>query len=143
VATFLCPGKTSKINHRGENRLKVEFPFNTAIANKIRQIKGAAWSRTQNAWHIPYTEEAFEQLKKEFPDIIITDLESYGKNIDLLKNYFNDRITHIQTIVAIPQNYPVYLTTEIITDLPLLGKTGEQEIIIFKQWMEHKRYSEQ
>ena len=61
--------KTSKINHRGEDRLKIEFPFNETIANQVRQIKGSAWSRTQVAWHIPFTDEALGEFKRRFPDI--------------------------------------------------------------------------
>ena len=60
---------TSKINHRGEERLKIEFPYNESIANQVRQIKGSAWSRTQVAWHIPFTGEALDELKRRFPDI--------------------------------------------------------------------------
>ena len=60
---------TSKINHRGEDRLKIEFPYNESIANQVRQIKGSAWSRTQVAWHIPFTDEALDELKRRLPDI--------------------------------------------------------------------------
>ena len=45
--------KTSKIDYRGEDRLKVEFPYNDAIADKIRQITGSVWSRSQRAWLVP------------------------------------------------------------------------------------------
>jgi len=65
----------SKINHRSEDRLKVEFPYNTVISNQIKQIRNSAWSQTLKAWHIPCTEDALVELKKLFPDTVF-DLKS-------------------------------------------------------------------
>jgi len=67
--------KACKINHHGEDRLKLDFPFNAAISNQIKQVKGSAWSRTRGAWHVPFTKEAFEELKKKFPDIVLPLLQ--------------------------------------------------------------------
>jgi len=61
--------KASKIVHNNENRIKIEFPFNQEIASKVRQIEGAKWSKTYNAWHIPYSKAAFDLLKNLFPEI--------------------------------------------------------------------------
>ena len=65
--------QTSKINHQGEDRLKLLFAYNDFIINKIRHIEGAVWSKTLRAWHIPFTEEAFGEFKKLFPDIVLPD----------------------------------------------------------------------
>jgi len=61
--------KASKTEHRGEERIKVEFPYNQVLASLIKQIAGAKWSKTMNAWHIPYGKKEFNQLKTLFPDI--------------------------------------------------------------------------
>jgi len=61
--------KATKINHNGEERIKVDFPKNELIAQQIKQIQGIQWSQTQKAWHIPYTKEAFNQLKTMFPEV--------------------------------------------------------------------------
>jgi integrase/recombinase XerD len=61
----------SRINHRGEERLKLEFPYNIQIINQIKKINKAAWSQTHRTWHIPYTEEAVSELRMMFPDIDI------------------------------------------------------------------------
>lgn len=61
--------KASKTEHKGEERIKVDFPYNQAIATLIKQIEGARWSKTMNAWHIPYGKKEFNQLKTLFPDI--------------------------------------------------------------------------
>ena len=61
--------KASKIVHRNQNRIKVDFTFNEAIAAKIKDLPDAQWSSTEKSWHIPYTKSAFDQLKKMFPAI--------------------------------------------------------------------------
>lgn len=61
--------KASKIIHKGENRIKVEFPYSKESTIKIKQIPDAKWSKTLSAWHIPYTKEAFTELKKQFPEL--------------------------------------------------------------------------
>jgi integrase/recombinase XerD len=61
--------KAEKIIHQGEKRIKIDFPYNQEIASRLKQIGDAKWSRSHNAWHIPYTQEAFNQLKSLFPDI--------------------------------------------------------------------------
>ncbi len=61
--------KAEKIIHEGEKRIKIDFPYNQEIASRLKQIGDAKWSRTHNAWHIPYSQEAFNQLKSLFPDI--------------------------------------------------------------------------
>lgn len=61
--------QATKIFHKGEERIKVDFPYNQDIASKLRQIIGAKWSTTFKAWHIPSTKADFEQLKTLFPEI--------------------------------------------------------------------------
>ncbi len=61
--------KAEKIIHKGEPRIKIDFPYNKSIIIKLRQIPDTKWSKTKNTWHIPYTKEAFKQLKELFPEI--------------------------------------------------------------------------
>ena len=61
--------RATKIIHRGESRIKVDFPYNQEIAALIKQIPDAKWSRTISAWHIPYGKNEFNQLKALFPQI--------------------------------------------------------------------------
>ncbi len=61
--------KAEIIEHKGEKRIKIDFPYNQEIASRIKQIAGSAWSQSNRAWHIPYTQAAFNQLKNLFPDI--------------------------------------------------------------------------
>lgn len=61
--------KASKITHRNEIRIRVDFPYNAEITSKLRQIEDSKWSKTMGSWHIPYTKEAFVQLKTLFPEV--------------------------------------------------------------------------
>lgn len=61
--------KISKITHCNEVRIRVDFPYNAASTTLLRQIQGTQWSKTLKCWHIPYTKEAFAQLKAMFPDV--------------------------------------------------------------------------
>ena len=47
--------KASKITHRNETRIRVDFPYNAEMVSKLRQISDARWSKTMGAWHVPYT----------------------------------------------------------------------------------------
>jgi len=64
--------KASKIIHKGENRIKIEFPYDAEIVKKLRQIPDTKWSKTLRTWHIPYTKETFVQLKTLFLDVDYT-----------------------------------------------------------------------
>jgi len=63
--------KASKIIHRSLARIRVDFPYNQEMVSLLRQIADARWSKTLGAWHIPYTKEAFGQLKALFPNLEI------------------------------------------------------------------------
>jgi site-specific recombinase XerD len=61
--------RARKIVCENENRIKVDFPFNQEITTTLRQIPEARWSKTHNAWHIPYSKTSFKLLKTLFPEI--------------------------------------------------------------------------
>ena len=222
--------KAEKIIHNGEKRIKIDFPYNQEIASRLKQIGDAKWSRSHKAWHIPYTQDAINQLKTIFPeqnfiakatintDTLInnadikpkvislqkmaiqredtlktasheqktkgnneisieisekrlmikmakneTDIQfirtfkyarwdnlqykwivpNYANNLELLKNYFNARIAQINTIATVARSSEIIdVNVPVISVLPELDDTTKTEIAQFKQWMEHKRYSE-
>ena len=68
---------------------------------------------------------------------------NYGKNLELLKNYFNTRISRIEIIqLEQPKAIPNFSTAIFINDLPKIDYGSLREIERFKQWMEQKRYSD-
>lgn len=78
--------KASRILHKDEKRIKVDFPYDNAITAKIKQIPDAKWSQSNRAWHIPYTKSSFEQLKTLFPQI------EYETKISEVKNEIKENI---------------------------------------------------
>jgi len=61
--------KLSKISHKNELRIRVEFEYDAVIIAKLRQIPDTRWSKSFKCWHVPYTKEAFAQLKNFFPEV--------------------------------------------------------------------------
>lgn len=53
----------SKMEHRGDTRIKVVFEIDQALISKM---KGRKWSQTKRCWHLPYLKESFENLEKVF-----------------------------------------------------------------------------
>jgi site-specific recombinase XerD len=80
--------KASKIEMGGEKRIKVEFPYNQETASIIKKIPDAKWSSNLKAWHIPYRNKEFGQLKRLFPE-----LEYPNKVADEKVN--NPALTHL------------------------------------------------
>ncbi|MBL0140133.1 MAG: site-specific integrase [Bacteroidetes bacterium] len=64
--------KASRITYKNEQRIKIEFPYNSKILSKLKTIPDARWSKAHKAWHIPYTKTAFNQLLALFPDLEYT-----------------------------------------------------------------------
>jgi integrase/recombinase XerD len=60
--------RLSKITHRNESRIKVEFAYDTDKIALLRAIPDLKWSKTYAAWHIPYTKAGFEQIVSMFPE---------------------------------------------------------------------------
>lgn len=56
----------SKIKHRGETRIKVVFPKEQILIDKIKSINGRKWSKTKNCWHVPYNKDSFDSIEKVF-----------------------------------------------------------------------------
>lgn len=90
--------KISKFEHHGEQRIRLEFAFNIQDINKVRQIKGAVWSKSLKIWHIPYTKEAYNELCSKFNNIVLPattlngSLEDKGKS----QSASNERMRNIK-----------------------------------------------
>lgn len=62
--------KLSKITHRNESRIRVDFPHSTETIARMQQVPDIRWSRSLKCWHAPYTKEAFEKIKELLPEIL-------------------------------------------------------------------------
>ena len=76
--------KITKIHHRNVWRIRLDFSIGEQNAQLVRQIRGTVWSKTLHAWHIPYTKEAYSQLKSLFPALEVNHLtDSRDKELDI------------------------------------------------------------
>ena len=58
------PIKITKIIHRDEPKLKLDFAFDYQTISLIKQIDRSTWSRTHKAWLLPDTEDSVRRLKE-------------------------------------------------------------------------------
>lgn len=96
--------KASKIIHRSVARIRVDFPYNQEMVSLLRQIADARWSKTLGAWHIPYTKEAFRQLKEMFPEV---EYEKSENNTELVQNIDTIQSDETTLVIESPKLIPV------------------------------------
>jgi integrase/recombinase XerD len=57
----------SCIIHRGEERIRLDFPYDKFLIEKIRLIPGSAWSQSKRCWLIPRNKNSLIHLRKVLP----------------------------------------------------------------------------
>ncbi len=71
-----------KIVHKGEQRIKIDAPFEPTCIDKIKQVPGRTFSASLHCWHVPYNTQTYQQLKSLFPDLIVVANECPPKKPD-------------------------------------------------------------
>ena len=100
----------SKITHRNETRIRVDFPYNAEVVARLKQIPDTRWSKTIKAWHIPYTKEAFEQIKKLFPEVEYVETwhaTSQIKEKEVVAPIVEQRIENAKKVLHLKPNEPI------------------------------------
>jgi site-specific recombinase XerD len=67
---------TEKTYHKSEKRIKLFFDYNPTLIDVIKSIDDRKWSMTMGCWHIPFSDNYEEQLKRvfdKFDNIIIQE----------------------------------------------------------------------
>jgi integrase/recombinase XerD len=101
--------------------ITLKMPKNEADIQFVCTFKYVRWDNSHHTWIIP----------------------NYRQNLELLKNYFNTRITRIETkLIEPPKVMPSFDPAQIINKLPKIDSESLQEIERFKHLMEQKRYSD-
>jgi len=59
----------AKIQHRNQDRIALYFTYNAELIRQVRLLNDCQWSKTLRCWHLPYSKQAFRQLKEQFPDL--------------------------------------------------------------------------
>ena len=58
-----------RLVYKNENRIKLEFVSTPESLLLIKRIPGSQWSADLQSWHIPYTNQSFQELIRHFPDV--------------------------------------------------------------------------
>ena len=106
--------KASKIVHKREERIKIDFPFNQEIVSKIRQIPDARWSKTHGAWHVPFSKDAYNQLIRLFPDIEISKLRNVETSSPTIST---PKIEIVEKVIPLPAKQSFTNINEITIEL--------------------------
>jgi integrase/recombinase XerD len=105
--------------YKNEKRILLYFSYDSELIDLTRQISDASWSRTLQCWHVPDKEGIVNVIFEVFKDKAIIDYTG---------------------IINIPsESCPVEKTVN--NNQLLLDKENLKYIDIFREWMEHKRYS--
>ncbi len=78
--------KACKVLYKGVERIKVDFQYDADRVARLKSIGDACWSRSLKSWHIPYSRDAFEQLKNLFPELEYPALNKNSNKVSLSKN---------------------------------------------------------
>lgn len=60
-----CTITLRKIVHQGEQRIAVDFPYDSLLIKTIRSL-GGRWSKTLKCWHVSYTKESYQNILAGF-----------------------------------------------------------------------------
>lgn len=112
----------SKIVHKNEVRIKVEFDYDAESLACLRKIKDTRWSKTLHAWHIPYNKESFDQLKSFFPDL---EYESMSKEEKIAKTENEIRIKLIKPVEKAQAPLQLILKKNVQDDLKTIIRPVE------------------
>ncbi len=61
--------KAKEIFHRGARRIQLDFKYDIKLISLVKKIYNARWSKTRNAWHVPYSDRSVAALREMFPNI--------------------------------------------------------------------------
>jgi len=74
----------SKLDYKGQTKIRVHHPFFPGQMEKLRTIAGFTWTQTYRCWYLPYSKESFTKLKALFACII--NLEKKVENAETSSN---------------------------------------------------------
>ncbi len=82
-----------RVELEGELFIGVILPYQAENLEKIRQIPQRRWHTTQKCWLIPYSKEAYRQLKAVFPDLQVEETPTLAPVSQVNQTQpFNERV---------------------------------------------------
>ena len=72
----------SQREHKGEERIFVEFFYDKKINDAIRQIAGIKWSQTYKQWHLPSEKNSVNALRQKIDSLATLDISTLKKQLE-------------------------------------------------------------
>jgi integrase/recombinase XerD len=110
----------NRIIHGGESRVTLKFPYDKELISIIKEFPEARWSGTMNCWHI-----------KDGRNVIHDLFEAFKGKAYLDYSFLKPDKEIEPALAPVP---PIPLNE--------LSEGNKKDIIEFRRWMVHRRYSE-
>ncbi len=113
--------------HRGQNCIKIQFPFDTELQGIVKNIKGRTWSATQGCWYLPHQKNSINEIQAHFRN------KAHIKYRDFEKEPFVNPVT----IIKNPPDNPIPMVF-------MMGEISQHNRSLLeklKKWMLDRRYS--
>src|SRR6478609_2823309 len=75
--------------HKGEERLFVEFTYDKKINDTIRQVPGIKWSQSSKQWHLPAEKDSVAVLQEKINSLAVVDTSFLKKQLEEKKKNKN------------------------------------------------------
>ena len=72
-----------KVTHRKKIQLLLIFPYNDLLKDKIKAIRGFAWSQTLKGWYIEYSSKNIDFVKQKLKNDVVFKLDDSIYNLSL------------------------------------------------------------
>jgi len=69
-----------KIDYKGTPRLGVFFKYNNALIDQVKNIPGRLFSKTLKCWHLPYTNDSYDHVKKLKGNLSISKVLDFNQS---------------------------------------------------------------
>ncbi len=68
--------------HKGEERIFAEFPFNKKINDVLQQVPGVKWSQSNKQWHLPAQKNSVTALQQKMNLLAVVDVSFLKKQLE-------------------------------------------------------------
>ena len=68
--------------HKGEERIFVDFAYSKTMNGLVRQVQGAKWSQTHKQWHLPSEKNSIKNLQRKVDLLATLDVSHLRKQLE-------------------------------------------------------------
>ncbi|MDD2962854.1 MAG: site-specific integrase [Bacteroidales bacterium] len=113
--------RLENMDHHGIERVALVFAYDKALIAEVKQLPGANWSQSRRVWHIPADPDSVTKVLHHFEGKAMVDCSALQR-AETASDQTNVPVVTGQKEGAVDET--------IVSDL-----------LQFRQWLEHKRYS--